>query len=339
MPARPHRPLHAIIRAEPAIPALRFLESVPGARDGEEILARGADQPGFRREQLNVIGNIQPGFEKARQTLLGVTRGTGENLAESIDVTRGRSHLDAWIERGNVRRHRATARTAGSADPFRVHLRSRNQIVESALGVPDPVAGETLAQQQRLRAQRGVLLGGTAQQRPMNQRRPRLDPLALADRVKRQHHKALQRQVRRNLLRRRLALIPVAKREKYGGVPTGRVRNIEIRRDLVVRQTVENHLVDGITAAAQRAGHAGVQRAVVIRQSAQRRQDRLPDLRLPGARVSRASHRTHFRLARAELFLRRLIHPRREDVASLRRRPGRNQEREDNKRFTHGVPA
>ena len=111
---------------------------------------------------------------------------------------------------------------------------------------------------------------------------------ALADGIERQHHESLQSQIRGESLPFRLPLLGMAGLQENSGITTRLIGTVEIGRDIVARQTFENHLFDRIVLSLDAARNPGIQRAAVVGQTADQRQKGLADRLLPALRVGDA---------------------------------------------------
>ena len=98
-------------------------------------------------------------------------------------------------------------------------------------------------------------------------------------------------------------------REQYGRIFPLRSRAVEIGRNEVLRQTLEDHFLDDVAGFFNAAGDACVEGAAIIRQPANQLQNFRAYPTLAGFSLIGRLHRPDCGLALVELLLRNLIHP------------------------------
>ncbi len=279
--ARPDDPRHTLRDVVELVPALRLVEDLPRAGRCKEVVLRRSNQPGLRREQLDVIGLVETGREESGDALFGIPNRAGEQRPERVHVARDRGHLDPLVQRRDIRRLRASAGTACDADALRVDLGAADEVIDRAHAVMDEVPRDGLPHENSGGAVGEVLFGRSADQRSPHARIVGLLTLALADRIVRQHDEALPREVRREELPGCLAGIPMSHGHEDRRVRPRPLGTIEVSCHVVAREALEQHMVYRKPIPLRRPGHGRVQRSAVVRQIPNQLEHALPHLSLP----------------------------------------------------------
>ncbi len=150
------------------------------------------------------------------------------------------------------------------------------------------------AQEDRRCTVREVLLGWTADQRSSDSLVVRLLPLSLSDRVVGEHDESFAGQIRRQQLPGRLARVPVPHRHQNRGMASRTLGTIEVCGHVILRQALEQHVIDDEPVALRRPGDPRVEWPPIFRQAADQRQHALAHLlltRLRGRGVTDGRHR------------------------------------------------
>ena len=143
----------------------------------------------------------------------------------------------------------------------------------------------------------------------------RLLPFALTNRIGRQHHKTFQHQIGGRSLRLGLSFLGVAGLKKNGGVTAGLVGPVKVAGDIEIRQTLEKHFLDGVAVRLDLTRDLGIQRPVVVGQTAQDFQQGFANLLFPALRLGNRVDLVDSPLPLLELPLRDLVHPAEKGVA------------------------
>ena len=87
-----------------------------------------------------------------------------------------------------------------------------------------------------------------------------------------QRHETFQRQIGGELLRLRFPLLRMAGLQKHGGIATRLVGPVKVGGYIEARQTLENYFLDGVVLSLDTTRNSGIQRAIVVGQTADQRQ-------------------------------------------------------------------
>ena len=134
-------------------------------------------------------------------------------------------------------------------------------------------------------------------------------------RVGSQHHTTFRRQVGGGSLRLGLPLLCVARLKQNGGVTARLVGPVKIAGDIEIRQALEQHFLDGVAVRLDLTRDLGIQRPVVVGQTAQDFQQGFANLLFPALRLGNRVDLVDSPLPLLELPLRDLVHPAEKGVA------------------------
>ena len=104
----------------------------------------------------------------------------------------------------------------------------------------------------------------------------------LPDRVVGEHDESAPRQVDREQLSCRLARVPVPHRHQNRGMPAWPIRPVQVRRDDVVGEAVEHHVLDHVSVARRGLRDARPKRPAIVRQPSNQGQHLLSHRLLAG---------------------------------------------------------
>ena len=260
---------------------------------GKKSKRAGAQQRRPRRSQGEQAGVVDAFADEAEDVLLRVGVGVGLDAVAhpprqrgDVAADGGRGH--ARVEGGDVGRERAAAGVADAADPLRVDLRQRRQVVDGPHAVPDAVAGQARAEQVERVAEHGMFAAGQVEARLALRRVPELAPLALADRIVGQHDVAALGQVDvQDLVRvgrladRRMA----AGADDAGPLSLDVLGPVEQRRHEVARKALEHQLFDAIVVGLDLPQVSHARRLGRLGQPAEQPQERLAQGALEGSQI------------------------------------------------------
>ena len=305
-----------------------FLIDHPRPR-GREVVTLGClNEPGRRCRQFHKVRHIEPARKKLREAHIGIGVRAGKQQLIGIGIAGRNDRFKSRVQSADEGGQCPTSRATRGAQTCGVHVRPADQVVDAPLRIPDEEEGRALANQHALGSRLDMLGNRPAPQGARELPIIRLFPFTLTDRIGRQHHKAFQGQIGGRSLRLGLSLLGMAGLKKNGRVTARLVGPVEIAGDIEIRQTLEKHLLDGVALSLNLTGDFGIQRPVVVGQTAQEFQKRFADLLFPALRIGNGMNLVNRPLPLLKLPLRNLVHPAEQGVSNgLLRTKGAGEEK------------
>src|SRR5262249_42132716 len=145
------------------------------------------------RERVKQVCPVDASSKPRHDVLLGIVGGSRRLdvvLRQVFGIALGHDgDLYSAVERRQELRQRSAARLPAAADPFWIHFRASEQVVDSADAIPCPKETEVRAQQDEAASRVLVFAGASALDRTLAGARTRIfDALALSERVVCEHH-------------------------------------------------------------------------------------------------------------------------------------------------------
>ena len=189
---------------------------------------------------------------------------------QSGDVARRRGDLDAFVESGDVSGLKSSTAGSGDADPLRVHIGAREQVIECSNAVPNLPASQIRACQIGQISDNGMLATNQVVTALACFRIPELAALALSDGIPGEHHVAPQRQLLSQILVMQLADGRVPAGNQHGWMFSGAIVGyIHQRRDIYSGKAFENQLLYMKLLHLNSPGDTRVQRRFFCRQTSE----------------------------------------------------------------------